>query len=242
MKFRALVAVATILVGCTASTTTIAQTGAIAGTVKYEGPIPKFRPIRMSADPVCEGLHKEPLYPETLVLGDGNTMANILVYITEGLPKRKEYPTPKEPVDFTQEGCMYSPHVLAVRRMQPVRILNPDGTLHNVHALPEKNSEFNKAMTKTRTELIHVFRHAEDPFPIKCEVHNWMSAYCAVFDHPFFDVTETDGKFKIEGLEPGTYTIKVWHERLGDQTAEVTVEDGETATADFTYTPPKRGE
>jgi hypothetical protein len=65
-----------------------------------------------------------------------------------------------------------------------------------------------------------------------------MSAYIGVFSHPFFSTTSTDGTFTIEGLDPGTYEISAWHERLGTQTASVTVGDGGTVSQDFTFAVP----
>jgi hypothetical protein len=67
-----------------------------------------------------------------------------------------------------------------------------------------------------------------------------MGAYVAVLDHPYFDVTEKDGKFTITGLAPGSYTIEAWHEKLGTQTAAVTVAGDATATSDFTFSPPAK--
>ena len=55
--------------------------------------------------------------------------------------------------------------------------------------------------------------------PVKCNVHAWMNAYVGVLEHPFFAVTDANGRFSIPQLPPGTYTIETWHERLGTQTA-----------------------
>ena len=213
------------------------QAGTITGTITYEGKVPNFKPIKMDADPICMAKHTDAVYPELLVLGEGNTMANVFVRIKSGLPE-KEYPAPEEPFVVNQAGCRYDPHVFGVMVGQPVKFLNPDGTLHNVHALTKVNEEFNMAMPKFRKEFVKTFDKVEDVFAIKCDVHPWMSSWCAVVDHPFFDVTEKDGVFTIEGLEPGTYEIEAWHEKLGTQTAKVTVDASGTQTSDFTFSRP----
>jgi hypothetical protein len=67
-----------------------------------------------------------------------------------------------------------------------------------------------------------------------------MNAYVAVFTNPFFSVTSTDGKFSISGLDPGTYEITAWHERLGTQTSTVTVAANETKAQNFKFTVPAK--
>ena len=79
------------------------------------------------------------------------------------------------------------------------------------------------------------FGKAEGMFMIKCDVHPWMSAYVGAFTHPFFSVTGTDGKFTISGLDPGTYEITAWHERLGTQTASITVGANDTKAQNFKF-------
>lgn len=213
--------------------------GAISGTVKYEGDVPNLRPVKMDADPGCLAKHKTPAASELLVLGDGNTIANIMVWVSKGVPS-KDYATPSEPVVMDQNGCRYEPHVMGLMVNQEFKILNSDGLLHNVHALPKVNKQFNMAMPANRTEATETFTKEEGVFKIKCDVHPWMSAYVAVYSHPFFDVTAKDGKFTISGLPAGSYEITAWHERMGTRTANVTISGDETQTADFTFTRPAK--
>ena len=173
-----------------------------------------------------------------LVLGSGNTMGNIMVWVSKGLPAGKTWPAPKTPVVLDQNGCQYKPHVMGIMVGQAYKILNSDGILHNVHALPKINPAFNRPMPATVKEATATFDKAEAVFQIKCDVHPWMSAYVGVFTHPFFSVTGTDGKFTISGLDPGTYEITAWHERLGTQTASVTVGANETKTQNFKFAMP----
>jgi plastocyanin len=172
------------------------------------------------------------------VLGTNNTMGNILVWVSKGLPAGKTFPVPKTPVVLDQNGCQYKPHVMGIMVGQQYKILNSDGVLHNIHTLPKINPSFNKGMPATLTEATTVFNKPEDVFHIKCDVHPWMSAYMAVFTHPFFSVTATDGKFTISGLDPGTYEITAWHEKLGTQTATVTVGASDTKTQNFKFAVP----
>ena len=210
----------------------------ISGTVTFDGKAPNLKPITMDADPACAKKHSGPVPGEMLVLGSGNTMGNIMVYVSKGLPAGKTWPAPKTPAVLDQKGCQYLPHVQGIMIGQPYRILNSDGILHNVHTLPKINRGFNKPMPPTMKETTTAFDKEEPFFQIKCDVHPWMSAYVAVFTHPFFSVTGKDGKFSISGLDAGTYTITAWHERLGTQTATVTVGANETKAQNFKFAMP----
>ena len=219
----------------------VADAATITGMVKYDGEAPVFKPIKMDADPICLTHHAEPVYPEALVLGDGNAMANVFVHVKGGLSK-KDYPVPTEEVVVDQQGCKYTPHVFGARVGQTVKILNPDGTLHNVHALSKANPEFNLAMPKFRAETTKVFDKEEFMFAIKCDVHPWMGAWVSVMPHPYFSVTKNDGKFTLADLPAGTYEVEAWHEKLGASSQSITVADGETKEVSFTFSKPAKKE
>jgi plastocyanin len=210
----------------------------VSGTVTFDGKAPALRPLSMDADPVCAKKHATPAPNEMLVLGPGNTMGNIMVWVSKGLPAGKTWPAPKTPVTLDQNGCQYKPHVMGIMVGQQYKILNSDGVLHNIHTLPTINKSFNQGMPATLKEATTVFDKPEGVFHIKCDVHPWMSAYIAVFNHPFFSVTGPDGKFTISGLDPGTYEITAWHEKLGTKTATVTVGASDSKTQDFKFAVP----
>ena len=217
-----------------------AAASSITGTVTFDGKAPNLRPITMDADPACAKMHSGPVPGEMLVLGTGNTMGNIMVSVSKGLAAGKSWPVPKAPATLDQKGCQYLPHVQGIMVGQQYKILNSDGILHNVHTLPKINKGFNKPMPPTMKETTTAFDKEEAIFQIKCDVHPWMNAYVAVLTHPFFSVTGKDGKFTISGLDPGTYTLTAWHERLGTQTATVTVAANETKAQNFKFTTPAK--
>lgn len=210
----------------------------ITGTVTFSGTAPTLKPIAMDADPVCAKKHAAPVPSDVLVLGSGNTMGNIMVWVSKGLPAGKTWPAPATPVVIDQNGCQYKPHVMGIMVGQPYKILNSDGVLHNIHTLPQINKAFNQGMPATVKEATTKFDKAEAIFHVKCDVHPWMSAYVGVFSHPFYSVTGVDGKFTISGLDPGTYEITAWQERLGTQTATVTVGANDTKTQNFKFAVP----
>jgi plastocyanin len=210
------------------------------GTVTFDGKAPGMKPLAMDADPACAKKHTSPALSEALVLGSGQTMGNIIVWVSNGLPAGKTYPAPTTPVVLDQNGCQYKPHTMGIMVGQPYKILNSDGILHNIHTLPKVNASFNQAFPATRKEATTKFDKPEAIFRIKCDVHPWMEAYIGVFTNPFYSVTSTDGKFTISGLDPGTYEISAWHERLGVQKATVTVGANETKAQNFKFTLPAK--
>ena len=211
--------------------------GSITGTITFEGKAPKMRPLKLDADPICVVNNEIAPKKEWLILDENKGVKNVLVFVTEGL--NIDYLPPEEPVVIDQKGCIYSPHVLGIMAGQQLDILNNDGTLHNIHALPKVNKEFNKAQPRSKKKLSVKFEKPEAPFKVKCDVHPWMGAYIGVFDHPCFAVSGDDGTYIISDLKPGEYVIEAWHEKLGSQTANVTVSDS-AAHQDFTFKKPSK--
>jgi plastocyanin len=215
--------------------------GDVKGKITFDGKAPKMKPLRMDADPVCVANSDIQPRKEWLVLDDNNGVKNVLVYIKESKSGSlaESYDVPKESAVIDQKGCVYVPHVLGVMVGQQLDILNSDGTLHNIHALPKVNKEFNKAMPRSKKQMSVKFDKVEAPFKVKCDVHPWMGAFLGVFAHPYFAVTDDSGSFTIAGLPPGKYVVEAWHEKLGTQTADLTVDDS-GATQNFTFTKPKK--
>ena len=213
-----------------------ATAGNVEGEVSFDGTAPKNEPIKMNADPVCVKENATPQEQETYMVSNGK-LANVFVYVKDGLGNFS-YDPPSGPVEIDQKGCRYHPHVFGLRVGQELDIVNSDPTLHNIHALPKGNAEFNTGQPIQGMKTVHTFNTKEVMVPFKCDVHGWMNAYVGVLDHPYFAVTGPDGKFSLKGLPPGTYTIEAWHEKAGTQTAQVTVGAKETKQANFTFKAP----
>jgi len=208
-----------------------AKAGKVAGKVTLEGAAPSQEPIQMAADPNCAKMHSAPVTTEFVVVGEGGALANSFVYLKSGV--QGDFPPPEEPVVLDQQGCTYHPHVMGIQVGQPLEIVNSDETLHNIHAMPKSNKEFNIGQPVKNLKTQRTFDAPEVMVPFKCDVHKWMNSYAGVLEHPFFAVTGADGTFTIDGVAPGTYTVEVWHERLG--TKEMTVTVAETATAEANF-------
>ena len=218
-----------------AATDTADGPGVIAGSVTFAGTPPKLKPPPMDSDPLCVA---EPgATSELLVVGPGNGLGNVFVYVKEGLGERR-YAVPSTPVQLDQKGCRYAPHVFGVQVGQTVLVSNSDPLIHNVHAMPQNNREFNFAQPAKTPPVSRVFDQAEIGLPFKCDVHGWMNAYVNVVPHPFFAVTTDDGSFEIKGLPAGSYTLELWHERLGTQTLPVTVDAAAPAKVSASFKVP----
>jgi len=204
-----------------------ATTATITGSVSFEGTPPRARPIDMSNDPGCKGSAAS----EQVVVDDGH-LANVLVYVKDGLGNRNFDP-PQQSVNIKQEGCRYVPHMVATG--QPVRFEDADQTLHNIHSMSKHNSEWNQSQMPNSQPLDKTFSNPELMIPIKCNQHPWMHMYLSVIGNPFFAVTGKDGKFTLQGLPPGTYTIAAVQEKYGEKTQTVTVGAKEDKSVSFSY-------
>ena len=210
--------------------------GSVTGKVSFDGEPPVRTPVKMAADPNCKPGPES--LSETTVVSADRGLKNVFVYVTDGLGNAV-YETPATPISLDQMGCRYEPHVFGVFVGQPVEIKNSDPTLHNVHAIPKNNEEFNFGQQDQKAPVVtKTFTKPEIGVSFRCDVHGWMRSYANVVTHPFFAVTKEDGSFEIKGLAPGTYTIEAWHERLGTQTQQVTISESAPAVmAAFTFKP-----
>jgi plastocyanin len=200
--------------------------GSISGSVKFKGSAPAPKKLDVGKDKeVCA---KTPKTDQSLVVNGGN-LVNAAVTITD-IKKGKKIELKK--VQLDQNGCEYKPHVLAFPAGSTVEIINPDGILHNVHSYSKANSPFNQAQPKFKKTL-DVKIEKPEAIEVKCDVHGWMQGWLVATETPYFAVTDNSGSFKLTDVPAGTYTVEVWHEKLGKSSQKVTVKAKEEAKANF---------
>jgi len=217
----------------TATVAADAPAGSVTGVVKFQGALLPPARIDMSSDPNCLKAHPSPGTVEDIVVHSGGALENAVVYVSGGLEGRTFQP-PAEPVVLEQKGCTYKPHVIALQANQKLSVVNSDSTTHNIHPIPNNNREWNMTQPPG-VPLEQTFAREEIAVPVKCNIHPWMRGYIAVFKHPYFAVTDKDGSFELKNLPPGSYTITVWHGKLGTQSQKVTVGEGKTEKLEFAF-------
>jgi plastocyanin len=206
-----------------------ATVASVSGTVHFEGAAPEAVPIDMSNDPACKGDNKA----ETVVVNDGK-LANVFVYVKDGLDNRT-FPAPANAIAIDQTGCRYQPHMAGMMVGQKLDIRNDDPTEHNVHAIGMQNAQWNESQMPKAAAIEKSFDQPEIMLPIKCNQHPWMKMYVNVVANPFYAVTDAAGKFEINGLPPGDYTIAFVQEKLGEQDQKIALTAKDKKTLDISF-------
>ncbi len=208
---------------------TIENPGAIAGSVKFAGTPPPRAPVEISKDrDVCGAT---PHYDQSLVVDEHGGIANAVVSISDiaaGAPI-----VPLKGVKFDQKDCDYVPHVLAMPSGSTVDIVNSDGILHSVRTESKKNPPLDMAQPGFKHDIVTAPLKNPETIHVSCDAHNWMQGWWYVAANPYYAVTAADGSFAIKDIPPGSYTLKVWQEKLGTQARKVTVAPGRTTQVEI---------
>jgi len=205
----------------------------IVGTISISGKVPQPKVIDMSADPVCMEINRKP-QTESLI-ANGNKLQDAFISVKGEPINVYRFEMPAEEVVLSRKNCQYSPRVFGVRVGQSLRIMNGDTTVHNTHATPKLNPEWNQSQMPGSPPLLKTFTRSELLIPFKCNQHPWEKAYVGVLPHPFFAVSDGNGRYEIRGLPPGTYTLTSWHEGFDEQHVEITLVPGEVRNVDFVF-------
>jgi plastocyanin len=207
----------------------VANGGTITGTVKFDGVAPKLARLEIGKDKEVCGAH--PLLNQSLVVGSGGGISNAVVTVTD--IARGVSMKPESAVIFDQKGCQYTPHVIAFPAGSTVKVLNSDGILHSIHTESSINPVVDMAQPAFKKTLTVVIAKPET-IKVTCDAHNWMEGWWYAVGNPYYAVTDRAGHFTIAKVPPGTYTLRVWQEKLGTLARKVTVVAGTPVTANFT--------
>ena len=215
-----------------------ATAGSVSGKVTLNGPAPAPEMMRIAADQTCIATLGSSAKSDAILVADG-AIQNAFVYIKDTLSDYT-FDVPTAPVVLDQVGCRYTPRIFGVRVGQPIEMLNSDATMHNVHAMPMVNQEFNRGMPQQNSRMTQIFTAPEQMVRFKCDLHSWMNAYGGVMPHPFFAVTGADGAFSLKGVPPGTYELTIWHEKLGSTTKTIEVGNSQAVSLNVTLSADKK--
>jgi hypothetical protein len=203
--------------------------GRISGTVRLRGIPPAEKPLPL--DPACSAVFQGPKTTRFYRVGKDNGLADAVVVITSGLDSGEWAPS-EHPLVIAESGCLLDPYVAAVQVNQPLRIVNREKIMHNVHITSASNGEFNRALLPGASVELR-FDAAEWMIRLKCDLHPWEYAYVSAFPHPFFAVTDRNGDFVISNVPAGHYTVQAFHRKAGSATKEVSLEANRGVTLQF---------
>jgi hypothetical protein len=197
--------------------------GDITGRVNLKGTPPPERVVDLKSDAVLAAKHPNGLTTHHYQTSRDGGLRHVLVYVRGDFTNTTFDPPNSTPVLDHTNG-LFQPYVMGIRVGQPLQLKCSDGTICSFHATPKANQEF--SMTPGRgTVLPRTFTNPEVPVRFKCDLHPWNYAYLGVFAHPYFAVTDEQGRFTIRGVPAGRYSVEIFHPRSGTSAKPVIVID-----------------
>jgi plastocyanin len=193
---------------------------AIMGQVRFTGTVPPDQKI-MTTDGATI-LHND-------LVVDPKTRGLRYVFVTLEGAKAQPKVANAKPVEMDQKDMVFIPRVVAVQYGQPVVFTNSDLCNHSVMtATKVKENQFN-IFTPANQPYSFTFAPQERPVVIGCSIHAWMRAWVHVVEHPWFAVTDAQGKFTLRNLPPGKHTLVFHHADTGKQDKRsIELKPGET--------------
>ena len=182
-------------------------------------------PFTFSADAAVEGTVKLP--PRAAAPGPNARYKNVsaksvaapapplaVVYL-DGKFEVPVVTNPPQLYQIVQKGFQFNPSLLAVPKGARVEFPNHDGEYHNVLSY-SKAKEFDLGRFLSGEQPPAVVFDKAGVVELNCEIHEHMRAYILVLETPYFTTTDTEGRFRLEHLPAGHFTLKAW---IGPRTA-----------------------
>lgn len=191
--------------------------GTLKGKFVLKGDAPEVKPLSVTKDEVCIKAKPKNL---SLVLGEGNALANVLIYLKPARGKKVEVHPDyaaqlDEPVTLDNKNCEFVPHVTLVRTGQEFVISNSDLTGHNTNATLVKNGAFNVLIAANEKRSMKLTKEESIPLPVACNIHAFMFGHILVKEDPYMAASANDGTFEIKNIPAGKHDFIFWHERKG---------------------------
>jgi hypothetical protein len=191
--------------------------GTIRGQVVLSGPIPAPGVLPVQKNRAVCG---EQVPDQSLVVSPNRGVRNVAV-VVEGITAGKAIQHRLAVLD--NKACAFVPRVQTLVVGQTLELRNSDPILHDAHAhLPSYETLFNLGLPHWR-RVRHTLRDT-GRIRIDCNVlHTWMRAYLIVTAHPYATISDAEGRFSLDQIPAGAYTLRLWHERLGELSRRVSV-------------------
>jgi len=226
--------------------------GTIKGVVTYDdkSKLPDNPAVNITADKAfCTKDGKLTLHRDEWVV-DPKTRAvkNVIVWLSDADPAKAQktawnkdliHPSLKEVPkkhEVDQPGCSFMPRVIALREGSELIVKNSAKVPHNIRIDGgDLGPKVNTSIPAGKELSIGEIKARFMPTQYDCTIHPWMKGWLISFEHPYYAVTEEDGKFELKNVPAGKFRLQVWHEGHGyvqknknDRGIEIEVKANET--------------
>ncbi len=177
-------------------------------------------PAKLNVDKDKEFCGPKMLVDESIKIGAGNAIQNIVMYMYVA-PMKKAPESAAAMAALAKEvkvdnmGCRYEPRITLLHTSQTLIIGNPDPIGHNTNGNTFANPAFNELIPAGGSQKKTLTKNETRPMPLSCNIHSWMGGWILIRDNPYFGVSDKNGDLTIANIPEGTHTFVVWQEKAG---------------------------